>query len=200
MRILIVILVNFAIVQTSFASTKPQLVIVGEHWVNYSQDDGSGTYFDILRAVYGDEFQLEFETTLWSRAKQQLLDNKADILVGVYHVEQSHFFIPTQHLDTEYSAYVLFDKTKQSIKSLSDLSGLTVAGRNGYGLDKYIPNNARFFGLDHVHDLYKLINHGRIDAALVMSYNVYLADPKNSLTQVELIPPKKIYLAFLKNS
>lgn len=157
--------------------------------------DGTGTYWDIIRAVYGDKYNITFETMTWARAVNMVKQNRADILMGVPPSKADTFYLPKQHIDIEYPIYLLFDESQHDINSIDDLSELTIAGRATYGFEYHLPKNTKFYGVDSIKLINKLIFSGRIDGALVYSYNAYLADPSKTLSQLEIIPKEKLYIA-----
>tara|TARA_R110002060_G_scaffold14525_2_gene20367 strand:+ start:473 stop:994 length:522 start_codon:yes stop_codon:yes gene_type:complete len=127
-KILIVIAVFFS--SQSFASHPlPVLTVASEEWQEYTNIDGTGTYWDIIREVYGEHYQLEFISTSWSRAINLVETGRADVLVGTYKDTSRQLIFPQHHLDIEYPLYAIFDENIQSINKADDLAGLIVAGK-----------------------------------------------------------------------
>lgn len=193
------ILVFYVVLMLSlhaWSNDKPTLIVAGEEWQGTAHSDGTGTYFEIVKAVFGDSYNIEFRTAAWVRSDNLFKTGKASILVGVYGESEHNYLLPKQHLDVEYSVYLLYDSSKHTFNSIEDLAGYSIAGRKGYGFESFLPKSSNFLGVDAIHNLDKLVLHGRIDGILSYSYNVHLADTKNRLAHSEIIPPKKIYLAF----
>lgn len=69
---------------TAFSTEKPTLHCVADEWHGYTNADGSGTYWQIIKAVYGDKYQLKLETTPFHRAMKMVTSGKVDCIVAIY--------------------------------------------------------------------------------------------------------------------
>lgn len=196
-RVCLLLLV-FCCSNFAFAGQRTITVIAGE-WPNFTNTDGTGTYWEIMKVIYEDQYQLELKTTAWSRAYNMMNANKADAIVGLYAKEQGALIFPKQHIDREYAIYALYDKDKHNIQSANDLSKLTIAGRSNYGFEHFIPKDIHYYGLDSIYDTNKLVINERVDALLVSAYNLKRADPTNSLVRTKVIPAQKLYVGFKNN-
>lgn len=182
-----------------FANEKPKLLVVGEEWVDMTHPDGTGTYWDIINAVYGNDYDITIQTMSWARAFNLVKKKRADILMGVPPSKYDFFHLPQQHIDTEHPVYLLYDNTKHQINDIEDLANLTIAGRDSYGFEYHLPKSTTFYGVADINNINKLIMNGRIDGALVYAYNSYLADPSKTLAQIEMLPKEKLYIGIIKN-
>ena len=181
----------------SFAAQPlPVLTVASEEWQEYTNADGTGTYWDIVRAVYGKHYQLEFISTSWSRALNLVETRRADILVGSYKDKNRKLLFPQHHLDIEYPLYAIFDKNVHDIKGIDDLAGLTVAGKKDYGLQKFLPSSSHFYGVGYIDNVAKLIEKKRVDIAVAYQINLYLADPDNRYSHQVIGTEEPLYLAF----
>jgi len=174
----------------------PVLKVVSEEWTNYTNADGSGTYWDIVAAVYSKHYQLEFIATTWSRALNLVETGHADVLVGSYKTTNRKLIFPQQHLDTEYPLYAIFDKNVQTINDDKDLAGLTIAGKKDYGFEHFLPNSSRYYGVEQIDNTAKLIEKKRVDVVLTYRINLALADPENRFSHQAIGAEAPLYLAF----
>ncbi|WP_158088358.1 substrate-binding periplasmic protein [Colwellia chukchiensis] len=181
-------------------ATPTKLTVVSEEWLGYTNANGTGTYCDIVKAVYGQDYQLELITTTWSRALNLVETGRADILVGGYHSTNHKLVFPQYHLDTEYPLYVIYDDKAHNITQIEDLAGLTVAGRKDYGLAKFLPQSSYFYGLDLIDDSAKFIEKNRVDAVLTYKVNLALADPETRYTHQVIGKEARLYLAFSRTA
>ncbi|WP_440873877.1 substrate-binding periplasmic protein [Thalassotalea sp. PLHSN55] len=196
-----IFIICFYLIFVSFAqaNNKPVLTVVSEEWLGVTNADGTGTYWDIIKAVYSDSYQLKLKTMPWPRAMSLVEKGKADILVGVYANNGGHLLFSNQHIDTEYPVYFLHDNQNIRVRHVDELANKLVAGRRGWGLEKHLPSSTSFYGVDDIRNISRLIANKRIDGALTYSYNLHLADPKSSLATVELIPAMPLHIAFSPN-
>jgi len=178
------------------AFEKPLLHCVADEWVGYTNSDGSGTYWQIIKNVYGDKYRLKLETTPFHRAIQLVTTDKADCIVAIYTEDKRNLIVPRYHIDTEYPASLLFDKTRQNINSKDDLDNLVIVGLKDYGLEHFLPKSVNIYGVNNHKKMKELIMNNRVDAAIVYAHNIKLIDPTGKLSQLEVIPDKKYYLGF----
>ena len=192
----LIIFTIFLIFNCNAAVKESTIRIVSEEWVGATNADGSGTYWSIVNAIFADKYQIERQTTTWTRATNLVSSSNADIIIGIFAKDKGKLLLPNIHIDIDYPVYALYDKQKNHIESAVDLSKLTVAGRRNYGFEHFIPEDTFYYGVDSIIDVDKLIFNNRVDAALVLSYNLNYANPDASLNKTIVIPEKKLYLGF----
>ena len=178
------------------AQDKPPLTIIAEEWPSYTNADLTGTYWDIIRAIYGDDYQLNLKTVSWKKALNNVSAKQADIIIGVYRGQRADILIPEYHIDMDSALYILYDDSLHNINSLADLENLTIAGRNHYVSTDILPQSTTFYAVDSVKGINKLIFNQRIDGALVFALDVYSADPSGTLSIKRLTSKRKMYLGF----
>ncbi len=189
----------FSLVLLSFSASaqdKPPLTIVAEEWTNYTSEDLSGTYWDIIRAVYSEDYQLHLKTVPWKKALNSVSAKKADIVIGAYQGQRADILTPKYHIDMDSALFILYDDSLHTINSLADLENLTIAGRNRYVSTDILPQSTTFYAVDSVKDINKLIFNQRIDGALVFALDIHSANPGNTLSMKRLTPKRKMYLGF----
>ncbi|MEH6594467.1 MAG: transporter substrate-binding domain-containing protein [Colwellia polaris] len=196
---ILICIAAFFISHCATAKQLPVLIVASEEWQEYTNADGTGTYWDIVRAIYGKDYQLEFISTSWSRALSLVETGRADMIVGSYKHKNRQLLFPKYHLDIEYPLYAIYDQSKHNISQANDLAGLTIAGRKDYELQKFLPKNSRFYGVDYIDNIAKLIEKKRVDVAVTYHTNLGLADPKTQYSHKVIGPEERLYLAFTQS-
>lgn len=196
LRLFLLAALAFSVSCFAEQNEKPSLRVVAENWVGYTNEDGSGTYFDIIRSVFSETHDVEITNTSWQRASQLVATGRADLIIGAYKLTSSPLLLSEQHIDIEYPIHVIYDESKFSPQVIDDLSHKVVAGKKGYGLENYLPLSTSFYGVDSISGVSKLVANGRIDAALTYSYNLHLADAESSLQHRKIIDEMPIYIGF----
>jgi polar amino acid transport system substrate-binding protein len=190
----VILLLCFSLL--SKANDKPILNVVSELRAGTTNSDGTGTYWDIVNAVYGENYRLNFQTMNWTEAVQQVKSGEADVLVGTSENRSESLIMSEQHIDIEYPLHIVYEPTIFTPDRLNDLEGKLIAGQKGNALRRYLPQSANFFSVDSISNISRLILNQRLDGALVYSYNLWLADPDLKLSNKVLIPEQPLYLAF----
>ncbi|GLX83041.1 hypothetical protein theurythT_24930 [Thalassotalea eurytherma] len=192
-----ILLLLCTLVHTSICfAEKPVLRVVAEEWQGSTNADLTGKYWDIVRAVYAEQYDLEFEVVSRDRALNLVSKNQADIVIGVYKGQFPNVLTPALHLDMDSSFYLLFDSNKHKIKSISDIDNLNIAGISNYVLKSRLPPNVKLYPMDNLANVARLIEKGRLDGALLYASDLNSADPKKQLEHVEILPKQKMYLGF----
>ncbi len=178
------------------ASESDVVKIAATTKTGYTNNDGTGIYWDIVEEVFKSNYQLNKITTSWTKAQKLVSSASADILIGTSDLNQDKLLFSEHHIDLSYPVHAIFDASKHSINTLNDLSGLTIVAKRGTGLKKHLNANTRYYSVKSVYKMDNLVKHNRVDVALTYSYNLHLANSEPTLKQKVLIPEHKIYVAF----
>lgn len=165
----------FVVLALSLISAAPAagagvIDIVTPGWEGQTNEDGTGLFFEMLRAVYepaGVEVRYRFAP--WKRAQQAVRAGKADAMLCVWRVdaEEQGLLIPRFPMYVEYTAAVRKAGTLPDWKGAESLNGKRAVWLKGYDfqtLDFFA--DTRFAGWDEVEefeDAWRLLNHGRAD-------------------------------------
>jgi polar amino acid transport system substrate-binding protein len=104
--------------------------IVTPSWEDYTNEDGTGLWFEILRAVYEPVgIEMTYEIMPWKRAMKKLETHEADAMLGEYANEE--VLTPRYPLDIERTA-VVFKKEKFTWDGLKSLEGKSIVWLRGY--------------------------------------------------------------------
>ncbi|MCJ8318608.1 MAG: transporter substrate-binding domain-containing protein [Colwellia sp.] len=115
------LLLLWALIITSYSSQAKEPVIwVTESWQNFTETDGSGLYHEIMVAVFETtDYELEVEYAPWKRSLFKVENLDADITGAM--PKNGRFYFSTQPI-LKQPRSILFDKSKLTISSLSQLS------------------------------------------------------------------------------
>ena len=163
-------------------------------WQEYTNEDGSGVYFDILRQVFPD-YELDISIDSYNRLKHRFNQGDLDLVVGVFREDLPQALYPNWHLDTEYPIVAVFDKQRFQLTSHTQLNGLTVGWLRGYQFDRFLPDVSSPYLTNSLATGFELLNKHRIDVFVDYKYNI--PESKN-FDYIEVMPERKIYLAFSK--
>ena len=171
--------------------------VTGAHWKGYIEPNNKGIYVDLIKLIYNDG-TVHFDVGSFARAKRMFIQNKSDILVGVYETDLSELngaVLPNYHLDIEYPTIAIYDPKRNKINTINDLKGLVVSWYEEYGYHKYLPKEAIRYPFNDINQAFKLLESGRIDVIIDHSYNLHESE-KLIFQTWELTPERPIWLAF----
>ncbi|MDA3962046.1 MAG: transporter substrate-binding domain-containing protein [Planctomycetota bacterium] len=141
------------------------LKVVSESWEGATNEDGTGVYFDVVRAVFESEgYTVEFKTMPYARAVSEVEAGKAHLWLGSYEDEVEGINFPKQEMDIDSVVAVhAKDKAFSGAADLAKASGVKVAWVRDYGLDGYIDVEMDFKEVNGHDQGLKMVAAGRID-------------------------------------
>lgn len=174
-------------------SDKPVVKIVALEMPGYTNSNGSGTYWDMMNAIFSSDYQLNFIAASPSEFARYIADKGADIYIGTNLEQPQGLIVTSQHIDIRYAIYLLHQQAAFDLNLLPTL--IVAAKRDGY-LQSALKQSNGLYQVDSIENITKLIENQRVDAALSYSYNLSLSDPKNRLKTLKLQPEMKVYAGF----
>ena len=156
--------------------------VVAPKWENYSNSDGTGLYWEIMKAVYEPVgVQVKTKNIPWKRAMKMVTKYRTyNAIVGEYRETEEDLIFPTYPIDVEYMSVVSLQKTG-IFEGYNSLSGKTVGWIKGY---EVIPSSSRDFKLKEFRDIQaglKLLEQGKIDFLIDESDEVKKALSESAL-------------------
>lgn len=139
-----------------------QVHVASEEWSDYTNADGSGLAWDILRKVFEPAgVKVQIRTTLYMRSVGLVQRGEADAWVGSYHDEVANTLYPRWHYDTDHIyALGLADKPAPV---LSTLGHYRLAWVRGYGYERYLPGIHQFNEVQRRTGILPMLLHDRAD-------------------------------------
>ncbi|MBD8594040.1 transporter substrate-binding domain-containing protein [Pseudomonas sp. CFBP 8758] len=147
--------------------------LVSEAWEDYTNADGSGLAWDVLREVFQPAgIAVVTRSEPYIRSVGLVQQGQADAWVGSYQNE-AHALYPRWHYDTDHIfALSLADKPQVDFASLG---GYRLAWVRGYQFQKYLPNVRTYNEVQRRTGILSMLEHDRAD---------YYVD---ALTEIEVI-------------
>lgn len=186
-RVLIVVLLV-----ASFVAKSENISVGLTEWGGYTNSDGTGIYLDIINSVFGKQ-NIDLKFSSYQRTLHKFREGEYDFIIGVYREEIKSAIFPRWHLDMEHSVLAFYNKNKLNINHVAELNKLTVGWMRGYGFERYLPLSNKPYLVNSQRDGFKLLKNNRIDAFIDYFYN----QPQTTqLSSIEILPKRKLYLAF----
>jgi len=103
-------------------------------WEGQTNEDGTGLFFDIIRAVYEPGgIKMKFQIMPWKRAVQEMLAGRADAVLDMYREDiAEEMTAPNYPLLTEFTVAVFKKERITDWKGAESLSGLDLIWIRGY--------------------------------------------------------------------
>ncbi|QOL26834.1 transporter substrate-binding domain-containing protein [Thalassotalea sp. LPB0316] len=180
-----------------YAIEKEKIVVGTDVWVGVTNEDGTGTYLELLYEIYGKE-NLEINFMPFNRVIDSFNKGAIDIAIGLFRDDVDRAIFPNWYLDIEYPIIAIYNKERHTINKASDLKDLNLSWMRGYGFGRYLPEAKNIYQLTSVWTGFEMLMKGRIDALIDYPYNIpeHYSD---KLAAFELIPERYIFNAFQKN-
>ncbi|GAA6204632.1 hypothetical protein [Thalassotalea sp. SU-HH00458] len=166
-------------------------------WADVTETDGSGIYFKLLNEIYGAE-NIEVNIESFHRSLKSFEDKKIDLLLGVFREDVKHAIIPNWYINTDDPILVFYRKdspNKPNIHNLSDFSNSWV---RGYHFERFINDRSDTYKVNSADEGFILLANNRIDTFIDYLENVPTA-LSDKFEYFELLPPRRLYIAFQKN-
>jgi len=174
-----------------------QLIIGADEWEGYTNKDGTGIYFELLKKIF-PQHELHFKTAPLDKIISELEENTLSIAVGLYKDDAKKAMFPQWFIDTEYPVVAIYNKKKTNISHFSDLSNLKLSWIKGYHFERYISSSEKNTLLNNIDIAFEHLANNKIDAFLDYPYN--LTEEENKIySTIEVVPTRHLYAAFQHN-
>lgn len=164
-RALLLLLCLGACVGVRVAESAPQpdkVRAASEEWADYTQADGQGMGWDILRAVFEPEgVKLEIRSVPYTRSIGLVQRGEVDVQVGAYRDESEGVLYPKWHYDVDH-IYALGLASKPT-PTLATIGNYRLVWMRGYEYNNYLPNIRRFNEIHRAVGILPMLIHERAD-------------------------------------
>ncbi|MFE8073325.1 transporter substrate-binding domain-containing protein [Marinobacteraceae bacterium S3BR75-40.1] len=141
--------------------------IVSQVWKNYTNPDGSGLAWDIVRSVFEDAgLTLDYQTMPYKRAVRMVREGKADAWVASYRNEQTFALYPEWPHDYEVTSVVGLHSAFTTWNGPDSLRGKRIAFIRGYNLEQYIDPSFEPVEVTTLSQGIEMAAMGRVDFAI----------------------------------
>ena len=132
-----------------YAQNLGVLNVVTEEWADATNADGTGLYFDILRAVYEPVGgRLSIQIMPYTRAVSTVQNKRADIVIGLYEDEADSVIYPAYHLDSDDVSALYLKSRYPTYHGEPTLDGKALVWMRGYAYDEYLSVSVRHTEVD----------------------------------------------------
>ena len=171
--------------------------LASEAWVDYSEADGRGLAWDVLREIFEPAVTVQVRSEPYTRSIGLVQRGEADAWVGSYYQEIDTALYPHWNFDTDH-IYAL-GLASSAVPNLKNIGDYRLAWVRGYDYQNYLPNVQSFNEVIRRTGILSMLTHNRadyyIDALTEINYVVGRArDPSQfRTTHVAELP---LYLCF----
>lgn len=153
---------------TAFAESKPTTFnLSSEEWVDFSNADGSGYYFDLYRMIYQPEgIELKTIVSSYDRSVNAVKIHRADGWIGAYWQDEDFALYPDKEKHLGYDQVVIVMKKGKGLDSVNALAGQKLGWIRGYGYDDYLDVKVNVYEAKDRKTGIKLVQAGRLDGFL----------------------------------
>jgi polar amino acid transport system substrate-binding protein len=139
-----------------------EIHLVSERWPSFTEEDGSGVAWEVLRLVFEPMgVKVRMQTVPYSRSVGLVRRGEADAWVGSYAGEVDDIHYPRWHFDRDYvSALGLADTPEPSVDSLPNSRLLWI---RGYRYEHYLPGIEGFQEVQRRDNVLPMLAAGRVD-------------------------------------
>ncbi|MEO2279410.1 substrate-binding periplasmic protein [Pseudoalteromonas pernae] len=177
--------------------------VVSEMWPNFTHENGTGLYWDIVNSAYNDE-NILLEATTYARAFNQFEDDYADIMLGIYSsdIEDNKYLIRSEnYIDVDYVAVCI--RNGHKFPSVEELKAGVSAWVVDYGYNEIFDIRMFYEVEDRTKGL-KMLAKGRVDFFIDALSEITSELDKdlelNAKISCQVIHEESIYLAFHNNA
>ena len=162
-RWLLTVLCAFAFVAEAEQMPVPgKIVLASEQWNDYTNQDGSGLAWDLLRQIFEPAgITLQTRSVPYTRSVGLTQRGEVDGYVGSYRNEASAVLYPRWNFDADH-IYALGLATAPT-PTLATLGDYRLAWVRGYKYEQYLPSVRRFNQIERRSGILPMLQHGRAD-------------------------------------
>ena len=162
-RWLLIVLCAFApLVQAGEVPVPGKIVLASEQWNDYTNKDGSGLAWDLLRQIFEPAgITVQTRSVPYTRSVGLAQRGEVDGWVGSYRDEASGVLYPHWNFDSDH-IYALGLATAPT-PTLATLGNYRLAWVRGYKYEEYLPSVRRFNPIERRSGILPMLQHGRAD-------------------------------------
>ncbi len=158
MRLVIIIFILF-MTSTGYAET---ITFKIPEWKGYTNSDGTGYYWDVLRSIYETEgIQMIHGTAPFKRSLKMVERKKVDASAGVFRTPErvKKFRYPKTRISNEFSGIVFLKGTP--FDKIQNLKG-NIGKIRGYDYSAWLPSHLNISEMKYTSQAIKMLQAKRI--------------------------------------
>lgn len=139
-----------------------QIRLVSEEWADYTNADGTGVAWDVMRKVFQPAgIEVVPQSAPYSRAIGLVKRGEADAWVGSYKDESEDNLYPRWHFDVDH-IYALGLASKPA-PTLATIGDYRLAWVRDYAYGKYLPRVREYREIQRREGILPMLEHDRVD-------------------------------------
>lgn len=184
------------------AAPAPQeILLASDAWHNLTRPDGSGLYFDLIRAVFEPaEVKVKVTIVPYARSVNLVQAKKADAWVASFMKEQPFPLYPKWHFDRNRQLVISPRGTRRPFKNQDSFRGARLVWLRYFNLDKYLSVPVQFQEIDKISSAFPMLLSDHADYFIGAESDIKSAIQKNEIDltrfQFDFLMYLNLYLAF----
>ena len=174
-----------------------------EAWADYTERDGAGMAWDVLRAVYEPEgIAIEKTFVPYTRAVRGVVGGEADAWIGAYANEHADALYPEWHYDADKVEALFRRENLPAWSGPPNLTTGTVGWVRGYAYDSYLDLDMSLTLLDDRERVFTMLRQRRLKYWLDARYEIdHLLESAGDAVDLEdyarrPVMTQKLYMPF----
>ncbi|WHS59703.1 transporter substrate-binding domain-containing protein [Pseudomonas sp. G2-4] len=153
----------FLVARVAYSAPLPgKIRAASEEWTGYTQADGQGMAWDILRQVFEPAgVKLEIRSVPYTRSIGLVQRGEVEVQVGAYRDESEGVLYPKWHYDVDH-LFALGLASKPT-PTLATIGNYRLVWMRGYEYNNYLPNIRRFNEIHRTVGILPMLIHERAD-------------------------------------
>lgn len=150
----------------AFSDTKV-IRVVTDTWLNVTNKDGGGYFYDLLRAIYAPhEIKLNVQHMPYPRALVKLSNGEADLLLGAYEGTFEKDWYSLYPVGIDLIDVAMGRELHNQWQGKKSLEGKRIVAMYGYDADVFFDLKADYNEVSSVDSMVKMLMAGRADALI----------------------------------
>ncbi len=182
--------------------------LVCEEWEGYTNADGTGLYWEIVKAVFEPEgYNVELDVYPWARCVNLVKSKSVDGVVGDYFYEDSSDYEYSEYpVSIEDSIVVIYKTSRMGAwRGADSMEGKTVGWIRSYDFDSYLDFEVSIQELNQLDSGLRMLSGNRIDYLMDYTTTITMQASEsginlNNYTIKPVIEGNPLYIGFAKNS
>ncbi len=160
----IIFIMLFQFSESQAAPLPKNIKLASEAWVNATQEDGTGIYWDLMRLVYEPlGIKVEYNTTDYARSISLVKQGKMEAGIGSYLDEEKGVIYPKWHIDADVVSALYKKSPDFQWQGKKSLAGKRVGWIKGYKYNEYIDTKFYYREFETRAKAMELLEEGRLD-------------------------------------
>ncbi len=143
------------------------VTVATDSWLGYTNRDGSGYYFDILKRVFPEiEWQLKIDIVPFSRVRYLVDNNRSDMALGFYSGDTAKALYSSYPVEVDTVDAAITPEMAVLWKGTESLFHKKVQALLAYRYDEFISVPMYYEESSNLLEMLNRVNRGQVDAVL----------------------------------